>query len=88
MARVELEVDTLAQLEEALSLGVDTILLDNMGPDELRRAVAMAKGKAVLEASGNITLATVRAVAETGVDYISSGAITHSAPTLDVGLDF
>ena len=64
------------------------ILLDNMSLDDLRRAVALAKGKAVLEASGNVTLATVRAIAETGVDYISSGAITHSAPNLDIGLDF
>lgn len=88
MVRIELEVDTLAQLEEALGLGVDTILLDNMSLDDLRRAVAMAKGRAVLEASGNVTLASVRAIAETGVDYISSGAITHSAPNLDVGLDF
>ena len=56
--------------------------------EDLRRAVALAKGKAVLEASGNVTLATVRAIAETGVDYISSGAITHSAPNLDIGLDF
>ncbi len=88
MAKVELEVDSLAQLEEALGLGVDTILLDNMKPDDLRRAVAMAKGRATLEASGNITLSTVRAVAEAGVDYISSGAITHSAPSLDVALDF
>jgi nicotinate-nucleotide pyrophosphorylase (carboxylating) len=88
MAKVELEVDSLAQLEEALGLGVDTILLDNMSPDDLKRAVAMAHGRATLEASGNITLATVRAVAETGVDYISSGAITHSAPSLDVALDF
>jgi nicotinate-nucleotide pyrophosphorylase (carboxylating) len=88
MTKIELEVDTLEQLEEALALGVDTILLDNMPPDTLRRAVAMAKGRAVLEASGNVTLATVRAIAETGVDYISSGAITHSAPNLDLGLDF
>jgi nicotinate-nucleotide pyrophosphorylase (carboxylating) len=88
MAKIELEVDSLAQLEEALSLGVDTILLDNMAPDDLKRAVALTKGRAVLEASGNVTLATVRAIAETGVDYISSGAITHSAPNLDVGLDF
>jgi nicotinate-nucleotide pyrophosphorylase (carboxylating) len=88
MTRIEVEVDTLAQLEEALALGVDTILLDNMAPDMLGRAVALAKGRAVLEASGNMTLATVRAIAETGVDYISSGAITHSAPNLDVGLDF
>ncbi len=88
MVRIELEVDRLEQLEEALALGVDTILLDNMSLEELRRAVAMAKGKAVLEASGNVTLATVRAIAETGVDYISSGALTHSAPNLDIGLDF
>jgi nicotinate-nucleotide pyrophosphorylase (carboxylating) len=88
MAKIELEVDSLAQLEEALSLGVDTILLDNMAPDDLRRAVALTKGRAVLEASGNVTLATVRAIAETGVDYISAGSITHSAPNLDVGLDF
>jgi nicotinate-nucleotide pyrophosphorylase (carboxylating) len=88
MAKVELEVDSIAQLEEALSLGVDTILLDNMSPDDLRRAVALAKGRAVFEASGNVTLATVRAIAETGVDYISSGGITHSAPSLDLGLDF
>jgi nicotinate-nucleotide pyrophosphorylase (carboxylating) len=88
MAKVELEVDTLAQLEEALGLGVDTILLDNMALDDLKRAVALARSRATLEASGNITLETVRAVAETGVDYISSGGITHSAPSLDVALDF
>ena len=88
MVKIELEVDTLAQLEEALALGVDCVLLDNMAHDDLERAVAMAKGKAVLEASGNVTLATVRAIAETGVDYISSGALTHSAPNLDLGLDF
>jgi nicotinate-nucleotide pyrophosphorylase (carboxylating) len=88
MVKIELEVDSLAQLEEALALGVDTILLDNMPPDMLRRAAELAHGRAVLEASGNVTLATVRAIAETGVDYISSGAITHSAPSLDVALDF
>lgn len=88
MAKIELEVDSLAQLEEALGLGVDTILLDNMKLDDLKRAVAMAHGSATLEASGSITLSTVRAVAETGVDYISSGAITHSAPSLDLALDF
>ena len=88
MVKIEVEVDTMKQLEEALKIGVDTILLDNMPPDTLRKAVAMAKGRAVLEASGNITLDTVRAVAETGVDYISSGAITHSATNLDLGLDF
>jgi len=88
MTRVEIEVDTMAQLEEALSLGADTILLDNMTPDDLKRAVAMAQGRAVLEASGNVSAANVRAIAESGVDYISSGAITHSAPNLDLGLDF
>ncbi len=88
MAKIELEVDSLEQLQEALALGIDTILLDNMKPETLRQAVALTKGRAVLEASGSITLATVRAVAESGVDYISSGAITHSAPNLDVALDF
>ena len=88
MVRTEVEVDRLEQLEEALANGVDTILLDNMPLDDMRRAAALAKGKAVLEASGNVTLETVRAIAETGVDYISSGALTHSAPNLDVGLDF
>ena len=88
MVKVEVEVDSLAQLEEALGEGVDTILLDNMNLDDLRRAVSLAKDKAVLEASGNVMLSSVRAIAETGVDYISSGAITHSAPNLDIGLDF
>jgi nicotinate-nucleotide pyrophosphorylase (carboxylating) len=88
MSKIEIEADTLAQLEQALALGVDTVLLDNMSLDDLRRAVALAKGRAVLEASGNVTLETVRGIAETGVDYISSGAITHSAPSLDVALDF
>jgi nicotinate-nucleotide pyrophosphorylase (carboxylating) len=88
MVKIELEVDTLAQLEEALALKLDTILLDNMSLENLRRAVAITAGRATLEASGNVTLATVRAIAETGVDYISSGAITHSAPNLDIGLDF
>jgi nicotinate-nucleotide pyrophosphorylase (carboxylating) len=88
MIEIEVEVDTLDQLEEALSLGVRTVLLDNMNPAEMRSAVQRAAGRAVLEASGGITIETVRAVAETGVDYISSGAITHSARYLDVALDF
>ena len=88
MVKIEVEVDRLEQLEEALANGVDTILLDNMSLEDMRRAVTLAKGKAVLEASGNVTLQTVRAIAETGVDTISSGAITHSAPNLDIGLDF
>lgn len=88
MMRIEVEVDDLEQLEQALAVGVDAILLDNMSVEELRRAVSLNRGRAVLEASGNVTLATARAIAETGVDYISSGAITHSAPNLDVALDF
>lgn len=88
MVKIEVEVDRLEQLDEALHLDVDTILLDNMTPDDLKRAVALTDGKAVLEASGNVTLETVRTIAETGVDYISSGAITHSAANLDIGLDF
>jgi nicotinate-nucleotide pyrophosphorylase (carboxylating) len=88
MVKIEVEVDRLEQLQEALAQGMDTILLDNMSLEDMRRAVALAKGRAVLEASGNVTLETVRSIAETGVDYISSGAITHSAPNLDIGLDF
>ena len=88
MVKIEVEIDTLEQLDAALRLGADTILLDNMNPETIRRAVALNKGRAVLEASGGITLECVRTVAETGVDYISSGAITHSAASLDVGLDF
>ena len=88
MVKIEVEVDTFAQLDEALTLGVDTVLLDNMKPAQLAKAVEMAHGRAVLEASGGVTLQSVRAIAETGVDFISSGAITHSAPSLDVALDF
>ena len=88
MMRIEVEIETLNQLEEALRLGADTILLDNMGVADLKRAVEITAGRAVLEASGNVTLKTVRAIAETGVDFISSGAITHSAPCLDVTMDF
>jgi nicotinate-nucleotide pyrophosphorylase (carboxylating) len=88
MAKIEVEVDTLVQLEECLTLGLDTILLDNMNVEDLTRAVSLNKSRAVLEASGNVTLQTVRAIAETGVNYISSGAITHSAANLDIGLDF
>jgi nicotinate-nucleotide pyrophosphorylase (carboxylating) len=87
LVKIEIEVDTLAQLDEALPLGPDVILLDNFSLTDLRQAVARAKGRAVLEASGGVTLDTVRAIAQTGVDVISSGALTHSAPVLDVGLD-
>jgi len=85
--KIEIEVDTLAQLEEVLKEGADIVLLDNMSTGDLKKAVAMAKGRTILEASGNVTIKTVRAIAETGVDVISSGWITHSAPTLDLGLD-
>ncbi|MDQ0467546.1 carboxylating nicotinate-nucleotide diphosphorylase [Labrys wisconsinensis] len=88
MVKIELEVDTLAQLEEALGLGVDAVLLDNMTPDELRQAVAMVGGRAVTEASGRVTPATAPAIAAAGVDLISVGWLTHSAPVLDIGLDF
>ena len=89
MTRIELEVDTLRQMEEALKIGgADVILLDNMDSAELRAAVALNAGRVVLEASGNMTLERIAEVAATGVDYISSGALTHSARTLDLGLDF
>ena len=88
MAKIEIEVDTFAQLEEALAEKPDAILLDNMALKDLKRAVALARGRVVLEASGNVTLATVSDIAATGVDYISSGALTHSAANLDIGLDF
>jgi nicotinate-nucleotide pyrophosphorylase (carboxylating) len=88
MTKFEVEVDTLQQLEEALSLGVDTVLLDNMSVTELQQAVALTRGRAVLEASGGITHQSALAIALTGVDYLSSGAITHSARSLDVALDF
>jgi nicotinate-nucleotide pyrophosphorylase (carboxylating) len=87
LVKIELEVDTLDQLADALEVGVDAILLDNMTPETLRRAVAMVDGRAVTEASGRITLETAPAVAATGVDLISCGWITHSAPILDLGLD-
>ena len=87
LVKIELEVDTLDQLDEALEIGVDAVLLDNMTPEILRRAVAMVDGRAVTEASGRITLETAPAIAATGVDLISSGWITHSAPILDLGLD-
>jgi nicotinate-nucleotide pyrophosphorylase (carboxylating) len=87
LVKIELEVDTLDQLAEALEVGVDAVLLDNMTPEAMRRAVAMVDGRAVTEASGRISLETAPAIAATGVDLISSGWITHSAPILDLGLD-
>src|SRR6185437_15947451 len=88
LIKIEVEVDTLAQLEEALAVGIDAVLLDNMDPATLRRAVAMVDGRAVTEASGRITQATAPAVAATGVDLISIGWLTHSATVLDIGLDY
>ncbi len=89
MTRVEIEVDRLDQLAEVLALGgADVVLLDNMATATLREAVAMVAGRLVTEASGNMALERIAEVAATGVDYISSGALTHSAPTLDLGLDF
>lgn len=87
MVRVEVEVDTLEQLKDVLAFPVDTVLLDNMDIPTLKKAVAMVNGACRTEASGGITAETVRAVAETGVDLISVGALTHSAPALDIGLD-
>src|SRR6185437_11238475 len=87
LVKIELEVDTLDQLAEALDEGVDAVLLDNMDPPTLRRAVDMVGGRALTEASGRITRETAPAIAAAGVDLISSGWITHSAPILDLGLD-
>ena len=86
--KVEVEADTLAQVAQAAEAGADIILLDNMSPDQLRAAVQLVARRALTEASGGVNLTTVRAIAETGVDYISVGALTHSAPAVDIGLDF
>lgn len=86
--KIEVEVDTLEQLAEVLEEGVDIVMLDNMTNEQMKKAVAMAEGRAVVEASGGVTLARIPEIAETGVDLISSGAITHSAPNFDVGLDY
>ncbi|NPV28695.1 MAG: carboxylating nicotinate-nucleotide diphosphorylase [Firmicutes bacterium] len=85
--KIEIEVETLEQLEEALAAGADLIMLDNMPLPLLRKAVALAGGRVPLEASGGITAERIREVAETGVDFISVGAITHSAPALDISMD-
>lgn len=87
MVKIEVEVDTLDQLAEALECGVDVVLLDNMDPPTLARAVAMVAGRAVTEASGGVTAARARAIAAAGVDIMSAGWLTHSAPALDIGLD-
>lgn len=87
MTRVAVEVDRLDQLGDAIAAGAESVLLDNFSLDDLRGAVAQAKGKVTLEASGGVNLDTVKAIAETGVDVISVGALTHSAPNFDIGLD-
>jgi nicotinate-nucleotide pyrophosphorylase (carboxylating) len=84
---LEVEVDTVQQAREVIEAGAELVLLDNMGPDELREVVAFAAGRCRLEASGGLQLDNARAVAETGVDYLAVGALTHSAPQLDIGLD-
>jgi nicotinate-nucleotide pyrophosphorylase (carboxylating) len=86
--QVQVEVDRIDQIEPALDAGADRLLLDNMDPAELRAAVATVAGRVPLEASGGVTLETIRFLAETGVDYISVGRITQSAPAVDIGLDF
>lgn len=88
MVKIEVEVDTLEQLDEVLKYKVDAILLDNMTPSQLKQAVKAIAGRAIVEASGGVSLSTVRAIAESGVDMISIGALTHSSPVLDLGLDF
>jgi nicotinate-nucleotide pyrophosphorylase (carboxylating) len=87
LTKIEIEIETLDQLSEAMVEEPNAVLLDNMAPAELHEAVQMVRGRAVTEASGNVTLETVAAIAETGVDMISSGWITHSAPILDLALD-
>jgi len=87
LVKVEIEVDSMEQLEEALPLKPDVIMLDNFDVEDLKAAVARVAGAAIVEASGGVNLQTVRAIAQTGVDVISVGALTHSAPVLDIGLD-
>lgn len=88
MVKVEIEVTSIAELIDALELNPDAVLLDNMPPAMLKEAVEQVAGRVITEASGGVTLETVRAIAESGVDLISVGALTHSAPVLDIGLDF
>lgn len=88
LLRIEVECDTLDQVRSALEGGADLVMLDNMDLDNLRRAAELCRGRALTEASGGVTEATVRAIAETGVDFISVGALTHSVTALDIGLDW
>jgi len=86
--KVEVEADTLEQVQQAVTAGADIVLLDNMTPEQLRAAVILVGGRALTEASGGVNLANVRAIAETGVDFVSIGALTHSARAVDIALDF
>jgi nicotinate-nucleotide pyrophosphorylase (carboxylating) len=86
--KIEVECDTLDQVERAVTARADVIMLDNMSLDELREAVKLVRKRATIEASGGVNLATVRGIAQTGVDWISVGALTHSAPAMDLALDF
>jgi len=86
--QVQVEVDRIEQIEPALAAGADRLLLDNMDPSTLRQAVALVAGRVPLEASGGVTLETIRFTAETGVNFISVGRITQSAPAVDIGLDY
>jgi nicotinate-nucleotide pyrophosphorylase (carboxylating) len=87
-AKVEVECDTLEQVRAAIEAGADEVLVDNMPPDAIREAVEMARGRSTVEASGGVTIDNVRAIAETGVDFISVGALTHSPPAMNLALDF
>lgn len=87
LVKIEIEVDTLEQLDEVIAEGADVVMLDNMGPDKLAEGVRRVAGRMKIEASGGVNLDTIRAIAESGVDIISIGALTHSAPVLDLGLD-
>jgi len=86
--KIEVEVKNLQEVEDALASGADIIMLDNMGADEMKKAVSLINGRALVEASGNVTLSNVKKIAETGVDFISVGALTHSAPAADISLVF
>ena len=86
--QIQVEVDRIAQIEPALAAGAERLLLDNMPPETLREAVALVAGRVPLEASGGVRLETIRTIAETGVDFISVGRITQSAPAVDIGLDY
>jgi len=86
--KIEVECDRIEQVERAVAAGADVILLDNMTPDLMHECVRLVNGRAILEASGGVTPSNVRRIAESGVDWISVGALTHSAPSMDLGLDF